>query len=91
LQNTKDALLSGKDELAVYARELGFAKPEERFIRIVGLPDRVMPAYQTGKIYIPYEPDFIRDRTLKSTSLIVCLVLFLFSAFVDLLKYLRTV
>jgi cell division protein FtsB len=76
LENTKNSLLYDRDAITVHARELGYGKKNERFIRIVGLGGRENPHTSAGQILRAGKPDFIPDRTLKITALCAGLVVF---------------
>jgi cell division protein FtsB len=76
LENTKNSLLYDRDTIAVYARDLGYGKKDERFIRIVGLGGMKNPHASAGQIKRAGEPDFIPDRTLKIAALCAGLAVF---------------
>jgi cell division protein FtsB len=76
LENTKNSLLYDRDAITVHARELGYRKKNERFIRIVGLGGEKNPHTSPGQILRAGKPDFIPDRTLKIAALCAGLVVF---------------
>jgi cell division protein FtsB len=76
LENTKNSLLYDRDTIAVYARELGYGKKDERFIRIVGLGGMKNPHASAGQIIRAGEPDFIPDRALKIAAFCAGLAVF---------------
>jgi len=76
LERTKNNLLFDHDTLLVYARQMGYAQEDERFIRIVGLGSMKSPPATTGKVYIAKEPDFLSERSIKIVSLCAGLLVF---------------
>jgi cell division protein FtsB len=86
LENTKNSLLYDKDTISVYARELGFAERDERFIRIVGLGGMKTPQTASGQIILAEKPRFIPDRTLKIISLTAGAAVFILFLVWDLLR-----
>jgi cell division protein FtsB len=76
LEDTKNSLLYDRDTLAVYARDLGYGKKDERFIRIVGLGGTKNPHASAGQIIRAGTPDFIPDRTVKIAALCAGLAVF---------------
>jgi cell division protein FtsB len=87
LEKIKNNLLFDYDTQLVYARQIGYAHEDERFIRIVGLGNlKNMPAI-TGEVYFAKEPDFIPDKSLKIA--VFCIGLFIF-AFLFVLELIET-
>jgi hypothetical protein len=82
LENTKNSLLYDRDTIAVYARELGYGREDERFIRIVGLGGIKKNPSTPGEVLRARRPGFVADRKLKiialCSGLAVCAVLLLF-------------
>jgi cell division protein FtsB len=76
LENIKNSLLYDRDTLTVYARDLGYGKKDERFIRIVGLGGMKNPHTSAGRILRAGRPDFIPDRMLKIAALCAGLAIF---------------
>jgi cell division protein FtsB len=69
LEGEAEALLYDFDTITAYARELGYGKPEERFIRIVGLPGRRNQHHDPGKIVKAEIPDFMAESDIRFISL----------------------
>jgi cell division protein FtsB len=69
LENTKNSLLYDRDTIAVYARELGYGRTDERFIRIVGLGEIQNSPPVPGEVVRARQPGFIADGTLKFAAL----------------------
>jgi cell division protein FtsB len=69
LEGTMDALRYDSDTIRVYARELGYGDPEERFIRIVGLPGASKKRVAAGQLLLYTKPAMIGDRTLRILAL----------------------
>jgi cell division protein FtsB len=87
LENTKNSLLYDRDTIAVYARDLGYGKKDERFIRIVGLGGIKNPHASAGQILRAGKPDFIPDRILKIASLCVGLAVFVLLLIFDIIRF----
>jgi cell division protein FtsB len=86
LENTKNSLLYDQDAIAVYARRLGYAGKDERFIRIVGIGGAQNPHTVPGRVYFAGEPDFIADKIIKITALCVGLAAFVLFFMLELLR-----
>ncbi|MDR0623776.1 MAG: septum formation initiator family protein [Treponema sp.] len=86
LENTKNSLMYDRDTLAVYARDLGYGKKDERFIRIVGLGGVKNPHTSAGQILMAGKPDFIPDRTLKIAALCAGLAVFVLLLIFDIIR-----
>jgi cell division protein FtsB len=69
LKGDTDALLYDSDTIAAYARELGYGKSEERFVRIVGLSNRRKQNHDPGRIFIAAKPEFMAQADIRSISL----------------------
>ena len=89
MENTKNSLLYDQETIAVHARRLGYAKANERFVRIVGLGGAQNPYAVPGQVYFAAEPDFIPDKTIKITALCAGLAVFGFFLVLDLLRGLK--
>jgi cell division protein FtsB len=90
LENTKDALLYDKDTLSVYAREQGFASPEEKFIRIVGLESAQKPKSSPGLVVSAAVPQYTPHRSLRIFSCCAALSLLICMGAYDFLKFLKS-
>jgi cell division protein FtsB len=86
LENAKDALLYDRETIAVYARELGFAFKDEKFIRIVGLGGAKKDTLQAGQIITALKPRYAADRNLRILSFCVGLGVFVCMVFSDLFR-----
>ena len=89
LANTRDVLLSDKNNLHVYARELGYAAPGEHFIRIIGLGSGHKNQSSPGHIISPVSPNYIPDRILQILSFILALTALFSLGVYDFLKFLK--
>jgi len=69
LIHTIDALEHDKDTQRVYARELGYGSPEERFIRIVGLSGLEPQHTIAGQRIFFKKPVVTSDRVLRFRAL----------------------
>jgi len=89
LEDTMNALLYDKDTLAVYAREQGYASPQEKFMRIVGLGVNQKNKTFPGKAIAVAEPQYVQDNIImmiafcSGASIFLCMVVF------DILKLFR--
>ncbi|AEF80540.1 septum formation initiator family protein [Leadbettera azotonutricia] len=90
LGNTKDALLYDRDTLAVYAREQGFARSDEKFIRIVGLGNTPKMTASPGRIVTAIPPEHTPDRFLRIFSFFAVLTLLICFGAYDFLNYLKS-
>lgn len=89
LESTMNSLLYDKDTLAVYARELGYASADERFIRIVGLGVDRKSLSSAGKVVVAAAPQYTPDRSFRIIALCAGISLFICIAVSDFLKFLR--
>jgi cell division protein FtsB len=87
LENTKNSLLYDQDTIAVHARDLGYGKKDERFIRIVGLGGMKNPHASAGQILKSGIPDTIPDRALKIAAFCVGLAVFILLMISDILRF----
>jgi cell division protein FtsB len=85
LEDAKNSLLYDQDAIAVRARELGYGKKDERFIRIVGLGGK-NPRTSAGQILRAGKPDFVSDRTLKIIALCAGAAVFALFLIFDMLR-----
>jgi cell division protein FtsB len=89
LENTKDALLYDQDTLSVYAREQGFARQDERFVRIVGAGNSAkMPLYP-GQITAAIPPEHTPDRIIRIFSFFAAISVLVCIGAYDFLNYLK--
>ena len=86
LENTKNSLLYDQDAIAVYARRLGYARENERFIRIVGLGGAQNSHAMPGQVYLTASPEFISDMIIKIIALCAGTAAFAFALMVEFLK-----
>jgi cell division protein FtsB len=79
LGSVKDALLYDEDTIALYARELGYGRTEESFMRIVGLDEKMKARIETGELIPivkqPHNPDMVLKIIACSAGLGVLLLL----------------
>lgn len=80
LAKLKDALDRGdKDIIAMYARELGYAPKNERFLRIVGLHGTRHQVSDAGEILEAARPYSTPDGVLKGLSFFAGIIAFIIS------------
>ncbi|MFP3089100.1 septum formation initiator family protein [Treponema sp. TIM-1] len=65
LEGLRDALLYDSDTIAVYARDLGFGRDDETFIRIVGLAEKVKQPAAAGEVTSIILPEHIPNRIFR--------------------------
>jgi cell division protein FtsB len=70
LKGDADALMYDSDAIAAYARELGYGKSEERFVRIVGLSSRRKQNHDPGRIISAAKPGFLAEADIRFISLV---------------------
>jgi cell division protein FtsB len=86
LEDAKNSLLYDRDTITVYARELGYGKENERFVRIVGLGNIKNTPASAGQVLRAGKPDFISDRTLKIIALCTGAAVFALLLIFDMLR-----
>jgi cell division protein FtsB len=89
LENTRNSLLYDRDTLAVFARELGFAAQDERFVRIVGLKGAYRRPNIPGTVHTARAPEFIPDLSLRILASAIAGGLFILIGALDLLGFLK--
>jgi cell division protein FtsB len=77
-QNIRNNLIHDQDSLSVYARQLGYGREGEEYIRIMGLGIAINTDMPAGTVNYTENPDFISDTTLKTISLLFAAVVFSF-------------
>jgi cell division protein FtsB len=91
LQNAINALKYDSETIAIYARELGYGRPDERFIRIVGFSDKTTRPINAGEVYVSAGPKTVSHQTLVIISICAGLCAMLCIGLADILRYARTV
>jgi cell division protein FtsB len=86
LENTQNSLLYDHETIAVYARRLGYARENERFVRIVGLGWTQNPYTAPGQVYFAGTPEYVSDKTIKIAALCAGLTAFIFFFALELLR-----
>ena len=76
LVKTKNLLQNDQDTLLAYARQLGYGRENEHYVRIVGLGGIKNPHNTAGKVYYTAAVDSISDRIIKITALCAGLLVF---------------
>jgi cell division protein FtsB len=69
-QNVKNNLKADQDSLSVYARQLGYGREGEEYIRIMGLGIAINTDMPAGQVNYTENPVFISDSTIKIISLL---------------------
>jgi len=77
-QNIRNNLMGDPDSLSVYARQLGYGREGEEYIRIMGLGIAINTDMPAGQVSYTESPDFISDTTIKIISLLFALVVLSF-------------
>ena len=86
LENTQNSLLYDRDTIAVYARQLGYGRDDEHFIRIVGLGGEKNPYTAAGEILFSRKTEYIPDKTIKLIALFAGLAVLALLFVSDLLR-----
>jgi len=89
LESLKNALLYDEDTQGVYARELGFAPGNEKFIRIVGLEDPYKRRNLPGEVITASSPEYIPDSHLRGIALAAAVLILVLLFLFDTLDFLR--
>jgi cell division protein FtsB len=73
LESRKNALLYDRDTIRVYARDLGFGEPDEKFVRIVGLGQAGKAPPHPGIAMAAGKPRSMDNKTIGLISLFAAL------------------
>jgi cell division protein FtsB len=84
--NTAASLETDGEALSVYARQLGYGRPGEKFIRIIGQENTVNPEIFLGRVLQAAEPEFVPDGKTKVLALAFALAILIFFIAVDFLS-----
>jgi len=82
---TRNNLIYDQDTLAVYMRQLGYGKGEEKFIRIKGLNVAVSADMPSGKVFYATAPEFVSDAVIKIISTFFGLAVLVFFFIKDMI------
>jgi len=80
----KESLLADDDALSVYARQLGFGREGEEFVRIVGLGVAASVSVPSGQALHAEAPDYVPSRTIRAAAGAFAAAAFLFLLIRDL-------
>jgi len=69
LLRSKESLLGDDDALSVYARQLGFGRPGEGFVRVVGLGVAASVPVPSGHALYAAAPHYVPGSRIKLISL----------------------
>ncbi|MDR2923748.1 MAG: septum formation initiator family protein [Treponema sp.] len=69
-QNVRNNLMGDRDSLSVYARQLGYGREGEEYIRIMGLGIAINTDMPAGQVNYTVSPAYISDTTIKIISLL---------------------
>jgi cell division protein FtsB len=90
LEGFRDALLYDSDTIAVYARELGFGRDDEVFIRIVGFDERVKQPIAPGEVTRILRKTHTADRVLRLLTFCTGVGVIILLGLFDLLRKVHT-
>ncbi|MDR1388801.1 MAG: septum formation initiator family protein [Treponema sp.] len=90
LEGSMDALLYDSETIRIKARELGYGRSEERFLRIVGLPSSRSRPLQPGIVRNANQPFFVTDHISHLASLCTALILLALFITIDSLRKVHT-
>jgi len=77
-QNIRNNLMEDPDSLSVYARQLGYGREGEEYIRIMGLGIAINTDMPAGQVSYTESHEFISDTTIKIISLLFALIVLSF-------------
>ena len=89
LENTMNSLVHDEDTLAVFARELGYATAQERFIRIVGLGGYQQTRTSAGEVIFAALPRYIPNLILRIIAFFTGITILVCMVFFDFMRILR--
>jgi len=89
LENTMNSLVHDEDTVAVFARELGYARAQERFIRIVGLGGYQQTRTSAGEVVFAALPQYVPNLILRIIAFFTGITIFVCMVFFDFMKILR--
>jgi len=75
---TRDNLKTDRDSISVYARQLGYGRDNEEFIRIMGLGIAVNSDLPAGQVHYAAQPAYITDTAIKIIAALFGFLVFLF-------------
>jgi cell division protein FtsB len=82
--NIKNSLIYDQDAISVYARQLGYGREDEKFVRIMGLGIAANTEMSVGQVLYAEAPAFVPDRTIKFISAFFGLMVLAFFLIRDL-------
>ena len=82
---TKNLIMNDSDALSVYARQLGYSRGNEEFVRIMGLGIAVNSDLPVGQVYYAVNPAFVSDKVIKLISALFGFAVLVFFIVYDLL------
>jgi cell division protein FtsB len=77
-RNIKNNLIGDQDSLSVYARQLGYGREGEEYIRIMGLGIAINTDMPAGEVSYAVSPVYISDTTIKIISMLFALAVLSF-------------
>jgi len=83
-RNIRNNLIEDQDSLSVYARQLGYGREGEEYIRIMGLGIAINTDMPAGQVCYTENPAFVSDTTIKIISLLFAFAVFAFLLIRDL-------
>jgi len=83
-QNIRNNLTVDQDSLSVYARQLGYGREGEEYIRIMGLGIAINTDMPAGQVNYTASPVFMSDATIKIISMLFALAVLVFLLIRDL-------
>jgi cell division protein FtsB len=89
LEKAQYSLLYDQDAIELYARQLGYSRENEQFIRIVGLRKELNPYSSVGEKITVAEPGFLSDLTIKFIAFFAGFVVLALLALQDILQLKR--
>jgi hypothetical protein len=81
LEGSIVALRSDADTISVHARELGYGRADEHFVRIVGVPAAGLRAATAGNLVTAVRPTGVSNRTLRILAAVAGAAAYALSSF----------
>jgi hypothetical protein len=83
--NMRNNLMGDRDSLSVYARQLGYGREGEEYLRIMGLGIAINTDMPADEVYYTVNPVFISDTTIKIISMLFAFAVLVFLIIRDFL------
>jgi cell division protein FtsB len=85
LEGNRDALLYDSDLIAAYARELGYGRENEQFVRIVGLSGTKKQYLSPGQVVFAIWPEYMAEKMIRLISIATGIGILLILCIIELI------